>query len=894
MEGSDWPWEEEGGLQADGKRAHWRGPHGLTMAFGGGMPAVPLPMPTSAPSGVRATGVQRAPMTAPRQPSAATARRGSTRCTTAAGFTWHEPATAQPVQPSPQSLPPRPGPQQGAPMTAPQQPSAATGVDPWRQQGRANGASSSIFTWHAPAPSQPVQPTAQPPLAPGPQCFPPGPAPQQAQPSAPARSLPHAQYFRPNRQQSPFFANAATVGPATSLHPNSPAFTNFQQQPKQLYQQQPYHQCVPPHAGAAAPGQHVRTADSFSDGATGQTYAGAVGGAHCFSPGVARNGAASDSRADICGGVPPHTPQQSGPASGAGVPAGMHMPPTQQFASPGFAQCGATRSPNTRTAGRPVPANVEAANHRGGSPTVGAPKNTENQAADGDKRRTPEAARTASNLDVTLLPDGFPVGPISGERKDMRREVNRFTNNFNTGHGGFGCTYASQLQFKKTTGDRQRLVCDQHLKCGCKWSATYEETTMGWVLVSYVVHNEGTDAKGKKIGRTENQHSHELTCSQAERMCTREGKDIPEELRVLAYQMATSCSVALIDKTLIANAAEIGLPVTWDYDFLRNNLQERRAPSGVAIGSSMLESLQRRREASGLQYFVAADSDTDEVDRVWVEVKGGFQTWAGGGNSNVVLFDPTWGTNREGFKLCMFITVGSTGASECIALCLLRSETVDMFEWAFRCFAQVFKVAPACIFTDGDPKIAQAVGNLTASPILVIGCEVANPPWQGTLHFLCVYHLSQNFFEHIRKLFGSDLEGWRTAMGLFWKIAKDSDEQAQSTFDEDWKVLSDLVSGTGDSPGLEAELKWLDDLKKRAPQFCARYVWSVITWGIHSTQRSESMNGKVKSWLVVKNDMKKLLELIDLHNEVARDRKTVQQALLREKQLATLVDQVGS
>ena len=248
------------------------------------------------------------------------------------------------------------------------------------------------------------------------------------------------------------------------------------------------------------------------------------------------------------------------------------------------------------------------------------------------------------------------------------------------------------------------------------------------MLVKYVVHNDGTGNDGKPIGRTANQHKHELTRNQAERMCTSAGKEIPKELRALAHQMSLSCSIALIDKTLIANAAEMGLQVTWNYDYLRNNLLARQQPSGVSIGSGIFESLQRRREASGLQFFVGVEPDGDVVDRVFIETVGGFQTWARGGNSNVVLFDPTWGTNREGFKLCLFVTVGSTGATECIALCLLRSETIDHFEWAFRCFAQVFKIAPACIFTDGDDKIAQAIAKMTSEVILVFGCDVASPP----------------------------------------------------------------------------------------------------------------------------------------------------------------------
>ena len=49
----------------------------------------------------------------------------------------------------------------------------------------------------------------------------------------------------------------------------------------------------------------------------------------------------------------------------------------------------------------------------------------------------------------------------------------------------------------------------------------------------------------------------------------------------------------------------------------------------------------------------------------------------------------------HGLKLCLFVTVDSTGATKILAACLLLEESVDAFSWAAECFIAAFRVAPA-------------------------------------------------------------------------------------------------------------------------------------------------------------------------------------------------------
>ena len=53
----------------------------------------------------------------------------------------------------------------------------------------------------------------------------------------------------------------------------------------------------------------------------------------------------------------------------------------------------------------------------------------------------------------------------------------------------------------------------------------------------------------------------------------------------------------------------------------------------------------------------------------------------------------------HGLKLCLFVTVDSTGATKILAACLLLEESVDAFSWAAECFIDAFRMAPVNTLT---------------------------------------------------------------------------------------------------------------------------------------------------------------------------------------------------
>ena len=243
----------------------------------------------------------------------------------------------------------------------------------------------------------------------------------------------------------------------------------------------------------------------------------------------------------------------------------------------------------------------------------GVPTNKQTADEAVNKARSAQEARAHSNISSTQIIPGFPEGPLSGSRSDLKHRVNAFTTSVTTGAGAFSMVIASEPRVAKNRGLRQKLVCGQHKKMDCRFKVTYEETLQGWVLVNYHPHtSSGTSAP------TSNHHSHELVQSEVEAMASRLGHIIPDELLELAMGMALTCSIAAIDKALVANASRLGLPITWNYDYLCNHLQPSNRQKG--LDTSNLMSKLEERAKQGLKFFVRTDA-MDVIDRVFMEIE---------------------------------------------------------------------------------------------------------------------------------------------------------------------------------------------------------------------------------------------------------------------------------
>ena len=161
-------------------------------------------------------------------------------------------------------------------------------------------------------------------------------------------------------------------------------------------------------------------------------------------------------------------------------------------------------------------------------------------------------------------------------------------------------------------------------------------------------------------------------------------------------------------------------------------------------------------------------------------------------------------------------------------------------------------VPPKVVFSDHDDKIETALRRMQVDA------------WPDHLHFLCVYHISKNVFQHLRGLFLADGGGvlWKAVFDRFWKITKNTDSSYRDTFDADWGAFVDMVRDTASNKDkLPAELRWLTTLGSLAHRFAYCFTWQTCTLGMHSTQRI-GMQSVAKNVMGL-NTRTKLLEVQD-------------------------------
>ena len=263
---------------------------------------------------------------------------------------------------------------------------------------------------------------------------------------------------------------------------------------------------------------------------------------------------------------------------------------------------------------------------------------------------------------------------------------------------------------------------------------------------------------------TSNHHNHVLIENKYAMHGLRASRGaVPDDLQKIGRIMHTKsgCHPSDIMRILNELAIDQGLSVGgWTIEDIKS-LYRPTAGERMFDTANLFCQLQARNATEGLEYY--ARHEGDRLKSLFVQLDGSIQDWARTGSKNVVLFDPTWGTNKYGLKMCCFTTLTGTGRTVILAMSLLDTETVDNFEWSFRCFADTFKTAPAIIFTDGCDKIRRAIVQVSA---------VRGDPWFDIRHMLCVYHLSGNLFTHVRHLFRDSFENWKKVLNKFWQIAK--------------------------------------------------------------------------------------------------------------------------
>ena len=297
------------------------------------------------------------------------------------------------------------------------------------------------------------------------------------------------------------------------------------------------------------------------------------------------------------------------------------------------------------------------------------------------------------------------------------------------------------------------------LGCNCSWNIKYELAIEGWVLVSYQPRHvsRASDATAKP---------HDLEQSASAAMAVgsmREG--VPDELTSLGELLAKSgVAPAEILNVLEIECKNLGIRSNFNYKDIYDRFPTNLSKRGFDA-TGLVEHLQKRKDERGMACYVRT-SASGCVSKVFFQLDNSLAEWAKAPNCNVLLFDPTHGTNKYKMKLCCFTTISPTGQTVILACALITYEDTSHIEWAFRCFASTFKTPPVALFTDSASSI-EAAFQLVSSK--------SGEIWESVRHFYCIFHLSKNFWEHIHPLFATKKDKWHKINSLFWDIAKNSD-----------------------------------------------------------------------------------------------------------------------
>lgn len=157
-------------------------------------------------------------------------------------------------------------------------------------------------------------------------------------------------------------------------------------------------------------------------------------------------------------------------------------------------------------------------------------------------------------------------------------------------------------------------------------------------------------------------------------------------------------------------------------------------------------------------------------------------------------------------------------------------------------FHSVFKVKPAAIFTDGDVAMHSAIKRLSEKKGDVRADGSIAPCdgiWHGIRHLLCIFHLWKNMYTNIHPMFVQQIDKWREAANMWWKICKQTDVHSIDSFDAEWAEL----------------------------------VAFVKSFGIHSTQRAEAVHSAIKRFLNASTLLTEMVQRLVEYNDESKERK---------------------
>ena len=175
---------------------------------------------------------------------------------------------------------------------------------------------------------------------------------------------------------------------------------------------------------------------------------------------------------------------------------------------------------------------------------------------------------------------------------------------------------------------------------------------------------------------------------------------------------------------------------------------------------------------------------------------------------------------------------------------LAKSEDKRVCILILRKFAVFFKKGMKIAFTDQDSAWEAAFKFVMANLVQYSLCN----------HLICSWHLGNHVRGYCKKVFGNDKVAWKAFFNMFWSMVNFNDSASASHEDTfaakfyAWHSL--LMRFYSDTEAFNSALAFLERT------FAARHQWAGIftnalpKLGTRSTQRAESVHGKMQTYLV--------------------------------------------
>ena len=174
---------------------------------------------------------------------------------------------------------------------------------------------------------------------------------------------------------------------------------------------------------------------------------------------------------------------------------------------------------------------------------------------------------------------------------------------------------------------------------------------------------------------------------------------------------------------------------------------------------------------------------------------------------------------------------------------LARSEDKRICILILKKFALFFRRGMRIAFTDQDSAWAAAFRFVIENMAEYRMCH----------HLICCWHLGNHVRGYCKKVFGADAVAWKAFFNMFWSMVNFNDDASPSHEDtfaakfSAWRML--LVRYNADTPAFHSALDFVDRAYSVRHQWAGIFTNAVAKMGTRSTQRAESIHGKMLTYL---------------------------------------------